>query len=189
MGADRLRQVDLHPGEHVLWAGAPTRFPVFNRADLLMVPFSLAWSGFTIFWLAAVTRSGGSDFFLAFGWFFVLMGLHLVFGRLLVRWLALRSSTYTITNRRVVVTTSGLRGRKERSAYLRDLPPPVLSRGDVPVDTISFGGHGVLDELRAEQSMFSLIGSRSPGPYLPLLVEIDNARHVRDVLATAQSKR
>ena len=51
-------QKELLSGEHVLWAGKPNRRIVFHRSDLGMIPFSLFWAGFSIFWELGVSGHG-----------------------------------------------------------------------------------------------------------------------------------
>ncbi len=178
---------DLYPGERVLWTGGPARFPVFNRADILFVPFSLLWGGFAIFWEIRAASFGGPPFFLLVGGVFVLLGLYLIAGRLVVRALALRATHYVITDRRVIVRSAVFGRRRERSAYLKNLPPPVLSSRAGPVGTIKFGESTFLGDLMAEQGHSFSMGRGIAGPPPPVLTEIEGAREVRDLIATAQA--
>ena len=41
----------LEPNEKLLWAGNMRRRGLlFRRSDAMMIPFSLVWGGFTVFW-------------------------------------------------------------------------------------------------------------------------------------------
>lgn len=54
---NRLRPL-LRPGEQLRWVGQPDPQVHFAPADLYLVPFSLLWCGFVIFWeWQAVTSS------------------------------------------------------------------------------------------------------------------------------------
>jgi hypothetical protein len=179
-------QVDLFAGERKLWEGAPTKFPLFDRADVVMVPFSLFWCGFAIFWTAtAVRMAGGLSPFALFGVFFVVIGLYFAFGRLIVRHLKLRNTTYTVTDRRIIVTSTVFGRLRENSAYLNALPPPNVSSSTDMTGTIMFGSPTLMDNLRTAGGMFTLDG-RGNGPFNPTLVHVNNFRQVRDIIAAAQ---
>jgi hypothetical protein len=51
-------QPELAAGESILWAGQPSRRVTFHKQDLFLIPFSLMWGGFAIFWEAGVMGSG-----------------------------------------------------------------------------------------------------------------------------------
>ena len=47
-------QGDLLSDERVLWTGQPDPTRLFSAGDVFLVPFSLMWGGFVIFWEASV---------------------------------------------------------------------------------------------------------------------------------------
>jgi len=47
-------QPELLSGETLLWAGQPNPRVIFRLEDFIMIPFSLLWGGFAIFWEAEV---------------------------------------------------------------------------------------------------------------------------------------
>jgi len=108
---------ELEPGEALLWAGQPRRGVVFRSSDVFLIPFSLMWGGFAIFWEASVLSQGRTDgreaplFFSLWGIPFVLMGLYLIFGRFIVDALQRENSYYGVTDRRVMIVT-GLFGER-----------------------------------------------------------------------------
>jgi hypothetical protein len=76
----------------------------FTAADGFLVPFSLVWCGFAIFWFVGALRTAGIGF-AAFGLIFVAIGLYFVFGRFLHKAHQKRITAYAITDRRVIVAT------------------------------------------------------------------------------------
>lgn len=93
----------LLPRERILWTGAPARGLLFSGRDALMIPFSLVWCGFAVFWTYTAARQGAPLFFDVWGAMFVCIGLFLVFGRFaLDAWLRRRMS-YAVTNRRILI--------------------------------------------------------------------------------------
>ncbi|MBQ4600827.1 MAG: hypothetical protein IJB17_04280 [Oscillospiraceae bacterium] len=92
----------ITPGEQILWRGKPEQGNLVTGRDAFMIPFSIVWCGFAVFWFVSVLVSGAPVFFALFGIPFVVMGLYLVFGRFL--WTAhMRKQTqYVITNRKII---------------------------------------------------------------------------------------
>ncbi len=128
----------LRPGERLLWQGRPIprRF-ILTPADVFLVPFSLLWGGFAIFWEAGVILSGAPFFFLIWGIPFVLFGLYFIFGRFLVAYRQALSTWYAVTDRRILIV-SGLFRRGVTELDLRSIPAIDVRSGGDGVGTINF---------------------------------------------------
>ncbi len=93
----------LLPHEKVLWSGTPDPAIRFTSRDLFMIPFSILWGGFAIFWEVSVMTDGAPFFFQLWGIPFVLIGLYLMVGRFFIDAWARRNTVYAVTDRRVLV--------------------------------------------------------------------------------------
>ena len=106
----------LTPGETVLWKGRPERIRLFEKADVVEIPFSILWLGFAVFWEYGVFRAKAPIFFLAFGAFFVLIGLYFAFGRFIHRSYLMKRTTYAITDKKILRNRNGKTDLLLRSA-------------------------------------------------------------------------
>lgn len=165
--------------EHVLWRGSPVRHPAFDRVDVFLVPFSIVWLGFFVFWEKTAVRNGEPAFFLIWGIPFLCFGLYLNIGRFAARQIRLRSSVYTITDQRLIVRWNGWGQPREHSIYLKHLEPPQVTETDDGVGTIRFGSGNLFDYSGANRSPrrgwngdpFTIYAIRDVDTVLDLLVE------------------
>ena len=74
----------LDTNDKLIWAGQPQRGVVFRNVDIFLIPFSIMWCGFAIFWLIGAISMKVPLFFCLFGVPFVIIGLVFVFGRFII---------------------------------------------------------------------------------------------------------
>lgn len=97
----------LTDNERVLWRGAPEQGHLFTPMDIFLVPFSVMWCGFAIFWEVTAILSGAPVFFCLFGIPFVFVGLFLVFGRFIVQKRLINNTRYVVTDKRALRYRNG----------------------------------------------------------------------------------
>jgi hypothetical protein len=103
--ADPASQIHVYlaPGEQLLWSGRPDPEVRFAPVDLFLVPFSVMWGGFAVFWEVGVLASGAGPFFVLWGIPFVLMGLYFMIGRFAYKKRRKLKTAYGLTDRRAIV--------------------------------------------------------------------------------------
>jgi hypothetical protein len=131
-------QQELEHGERLLWTGQPRRGLMLRPSDRYLIPFSLLWGGFSIFWEWSVIQMGAPWFFVLFGAVFVLFGLHFIVGRFFVDAWQRARTFYGVTDRRVLII-SGRSTQETTSLDLESLPDLSLSERYDGEGTISFG--------------------------------------------------
>ncbi len=174
---------ELLSGETVEWTGYPNPAVLFHKEDWSMVPFSLLWGGFAVFWLLGASGIWGvwmnrpnrsfQWFGLIWGTPFVLIGQYMIWGRFIHRRWKKQRTYYALTNRRALIVQVGFRGRTTSSAYFENmsmLDKWVRSDG---IGSISFGGP-VTGEWRW--------GKGNP-PRPPTFDDIDNVDSVYKIAA------
>ena len=103
-----------------------------------MIPFSLLWGGFAIFWEASVLSRGALGFFALWGVPFVLVGLYMIVGRFIVDARVRANTAYVLSDRRAVIV-SGLFSKTARSVDLRVAPEVSVTERASGTGTITFG--------------------------------------------------
>jgi hypothetical protein len=134
----------LADGEYVLWQGKPPDGIIFRATDIFMIPFSLMWGGFAIFWEATVLgfvydeNEPTSWLFALWGVPFVLVGLYLIFGRFFWDAFVRGRTEYMLTNRRALIATT-IANRKVRSFQLSPAAEVTSSEESSGAGTVVFG--------------------------------------------------
>jgi hypothetical protein len=128
---------DSAPSEWVLWTGSPVRHPVLDAGDVGRLLLGTLGAALV---LNITMRLVHGDV-LGVVWFCAVAAfwLYVVVGQYVVRWLALRSTVYTVTDKRLVVESTVLGLKHQRSGYYQELGlPVVVDRGD-GVGDVRFG--------------------------------------------------
>lgn len=109
----------LVDGEYIIWKGKPGEKNILNISDILIIPFSLFWCGFAVFWEISVISSGAPLPFALFGVPFLLVGSYLVFGRFIHTVYKRKRTAYVITNKKII----RIRGKKVDMLDGKNMPP------------------------------------------------------------------
>ena len=133
-----LLQPHLSRSETLLWVGSPRQGLALRSSDALMIPFSVMWGGFAIFWEASVWASGAPFFFRLWGVPFVCIGLYMTVGRFFYDAWKRQRTTYGLTSERVLILVSGKK-TSLTSLSLRTLSEVTLEQSGNETGTIVFG--------------------------------------------------
>ena len=108
----------LSGDEKLLWTGRPRTGILFRATDIFMIPFSILWFGFAIFWEYGSINSGVPLLSL-FGLPFIAAGLFLLIGRFFWDARRRKNTRYGITDTRVIIksgsTTKGIKSLNIRA--------------------------------------------------------------------------
>lgn len=124
--------------EYVIWKGAPVKGHLFTPQDLYMIPFSLMWCGFAVFWELSVIAADAPLFFKIWGIPFVAVGLYVVAGRFFVQAYMRKHTCYAITSKRIL----RIRKKQMDSLNYRLSPERRVSQNRDGSGTIWFGDAG-----------------------------------------------
>ena len=173
-------QTDLISGENIVWSGQPDPSKLFTKGDILLVPFSILWCGFAIFWesmaLTMPTGAGLIDIiFPLFGIPFVLIGLYSVIGRFFYKHFKRKKTYYAVTNKRVLIK-SVLFSKTIQALFIKDLVAiNKVNKNDQTGDII-FGN------LNFNTSMYNNSGMELVNfnniPQIPAFYDIEQVDHV-----------
>jgi Bacterial PH domain len=142
--AETILNPQLNSGERLLWSGQPRGGIRLRGQDAMLIPFSLLWGGFAIFWecmaLIATKKAPGpiGVVFPLFGLPFVGVGLYLIFGRFFVDAKVRARTFYGVTNERIIII-NGFFSQQTKSLQLRTLTDVSLTQRPDGSGTISFG--------------------------------------------------
>lgn len=144
---------ELLKDERVLWEGKPNINVMFTGMDYFLVPFSLIWCTFAIFWemgtLELLPFSNNNEiptFLPLFGIPFVLIGLYFVFGRFLYKRFKKKNTFYAITNKRVLIVTN-LKNKSMQSKYINTINSINYSQKNNGMGTIRFGEFNLFADM------------------------------------------
>jgi hypothetical protein len=136
---DAQLQPHLRGNEHVIWSGRPVTAVRFSPADVFMVPFSIVWGVFALFWVVSLIANGSPVFLLVASIPFVAVGGYLLFGRFLVKRHRKLRTAYAITNQRALI--AGADSLQE--APIKKIPSAVRRHRDGRHISVSLGNQGL----------------------------------------------
>jgi len=172
-------QTELLPDEKLLWAGKPAGGIKLRSGDILLIPFSILWFGFAIFWEFGATMSGGDPFFTIWGLPFICVGFYMCIGRFFYDKINREKTSYGITNNRVIIK-SGVFKVSTQSFNIRSL-------FNLSIDTKADGSGTIkLDSDRSPFGGFSGAGwsARNQAPALEFIL---NVREVYNLILKQQN--
>ncbi|MBN1963572.1 MAG: PH domain-containing protein [Anaerolineae bacterium] len=111
----------LNDGESILWLGQPDPHWLLSPDDMMLIPFSLLWGGFAIFWELSALGGGAPFSFALWGIPFVVVGQYLIWGRFLHKYLRYQRTYYAVTEQRALVLNT-LIGSNLKTYFLHRLP-------------------------------------------------------------------
>ncbi|MBQ6432154.1 MAG: hypothetical protein IJJ99_09810 [Oscillospiraceae bacterium] len=158
----------LFPGENLLWSGKPGKGHLFRKEDVFLIPFSVFWCGFAVFWEVNVIKHDVPFSFKLFGIPFVIVGIYITVGRFVFRWLQNKKSRYALTGQRIIVKT----GKTVRTLNLTDLPRMTVTQRADGAGDIRFGETAVARRVGT---------SYERSPYSDSLLELHNIPDVNKV--------
>ena len=163
------------PGERIAWTGAPAAGLLLTGRDIFLIPFSLLWGGFAVFWEWNVLRtSRDMPIFPLFGIPFVVIGLYFIVGRFFVDAWVRSQTRYAVTNQRILILRVGPLFAKFTALAINRLPELALDeRAD---------GRGTI-RFQPQQSVWSNRNMSGWTPSLdstPQFLFIADARNVFD---------
>lgn len=182
---------ELMSSESIYWAGVPNPKVIFHSDDWTVIPFSLMWTGFFVFWEAEVlglwgkTRQpAGNDFFMAlWGIPFLVVGNYMVWGRFFVdSWLK-RRTYYAVTNRRVLILQEGWK-RKSSTTFLEAIPN--IEREGAETGTLWFGPKYPVVAAKGKKTRNM---SRFSVGDVPVFADIDDVNAVYQLIMDLRDKK
>jgi hypothetical protein len=175
----------LRDGEQLLWAGQAPQGWRLTLPDMFLIPFSLIWGGFAIFWEYGVLNMPGPVdlFFALWGLPFVILGLYLIVGRFWVDALRRKNSLYAVTDRRILIQ-SGILAPQLQSLDARTLSNVQLTEYGDGRGTIMFGNANTLFMPTIRVSWPG--ADRGAPPYFDT---IENARGVYEIILRIQEAK
>jgi len=172
---------NLGTNEKLLWTGRPKAGIVFRGSDAFLIPFSLLWGGFAIFWETNVFATDGPFFFKLWGIPFILVALYITVGRFFVDAKKRANTIYGVTHDRIIIK-SGIFSREIKSLNIRTLSDITIDQKGDNSGTITIGP----TDLRSSMMQ----GIEWPGAKQPPRLElIEDVKTVYDKIIDLQRQK
>ncbi len=121
--------------EYILWKGKPDSGIIFTDTDKALIPFSVFWLAFSVFWEVTALSAGAPGFFALFGLPFVAIGVYMLIGRFFADARRRAKTAYVVTNKKII----RLSGNKIDILDGKQMPPMHVEIHKNGNGTISFG--------------------------------------------------
>jgi hypothetical protein len=174
---------ELRSDERLLWYGQPATGLRLQPADALVIPFSILWAGFAVFWETGVIATDAPILFKLFGVPFVIAGAYITVGRFFFDAYRRSRIAYALTTHRIIFLRT-LWGRTVESIDLTGLPQITVQEHRDRSATIAFGPSAGI------HSMMAGSGWPGVGKYMPPRFErVANGRDVYDRILRAKESQ
>lgn len=171
----------LSSGEKLVWTGKPKTGILFRSSDFVLIPFSLFWAGFAIFWETTVIATNAPFFFKLWGVPFVLIGLYMTVGRFFLDAKKRANTIYAITPDRIIIK-SGIFTKEIKSLNIRTLSDITFNEKSDNSGTITLGASDFKNSM--------MQGMDWPGVKQPPRLEfIEDVKSVYDKIIELQRQR
>lgn len=169
----------LSKDEKFYWVGKPQPGLKFRPYDLYLIPFSIMWCGFAIFWESTAVSANTPFFFKLWGIPFVVVGLYFTFGRFVFDILQRSKTLYAITDNRVIIK-SGIIRQSVKSLNIRSI-------SDITFHEKSDGSGSItLGPAYSNSPFFTFTNSWQNTKVVPTLEFIDDVRNVYNIILSRQ---
>lgn len=175
----QIIQSKLSSGEQLRWFGRPRQGFFFRGSDALVIPFSLLWCGFAVFWNSGVWIGDAPIFFKIWGIPFLVVGFYMVFGRFFVDILQRKKMYYGVTNERIIIV-SGLFSQATKSIDFKGLTEITFDEKSNGLGTITFGR----DEIEDSNGWYR--SNQNKTISAPTFEQIPNVKNVYEIIRNAQ---
>ena len=171
----------LISGEKITWAGRPKAGIVFRSSDAFLIPFSLLWCGFAIFWESTVIFTNSPFFFKLWGIPFVLAGLYVTVGRFFIDAWKRAGTIYGLTEDRIIIK-SGI--------FSKDVKSFNIKAGSEISYRQKADGSGTITLGTSDPRYAMMQGAEWPGvKQLPKIEFINDVKTVFDKIIAIQKQR
>lgn len=171
----------LSSGEKLIWIGKPKTGILLRSSDAFLIPFSLLWGGFAVFWESGVLTTDAPFFFKLFGLPFVLVGIYIVIGRFFIDAKKRANTIYGITTDRIIIK-SGVFSTDIKSLNIKTLSDITINQKKDNSGTITLGP---TDPRYSMMQGMEWPGTKEP----PRLEFIEDVKSVYDKIIDLQRQK
>jgi hypothetical protein len=172
---------NLSSGEKLIWAGKPKTGIMFRSSDAFLIPFSLLWAGFAVFWETSVMTTEAPLFFKLFGIPFVLAAIYITIGRFFIDAKKRANTIYGITTDRIIIK-SGLFSSEIKSLSIKSLSDITINQKSDNSGTITLGP---TDMIFSTMNGVAYSGTKQA----PRLEFIEDVKSVYDIIIDLQRQK